>query len=782
MSDHPSISTWRERVQASLRGDRAVARRALRATRRALGGVQAFFGVSGAPAAARSEVDSQIAIFESGEELIDRIQDAITLRRSVLVTGPRGSGKTYCALEAIRRAEKGRVIAGHHFLQGNREIPRDYLSEDMLVIREVGKGKDRRPSPALLDAMLLRLPGAKASAMRKYRRERFREFEQSTGWGASEAIIHLKEKDKFSVFPALTRLPEASLGKDVWKPGEWVVLFLDEINRFGDGFLDSLLSLTEERVIVRGGTKLHVPIVVVATANPPGYDITAKKLSPPLQARISRAYRISQPTHETLAYLILPDLIRRYEASYRAAADATGAPSVRVDVSEGIRQLVSGAALALWGLPDPRRKGVGFLTPQTQRLLAEATAQSASLEEDMRQLGDLITFGPDARSVGDWIGCAMGLARREPDPDGVARVTEAHLMACALESLGHKVRENFNEGADPGKVALKERLISRIVRAVLYHRGIRQVFQIPYTVALQALPPPGELLQSWIDQLGRGHRGLVEALAHPTTAPLRDSRTGALHPGRMSAPEWSLLRKLAREARAAAQGERVEAERLEVSSQPSEEALRNAADRRQLAERLERAAGTFDAMLNEHAADPVEVGPHLDRCARVYPELEPWSAPIRAAVAALGATLTLEQLAAFIAASAAFVMALEGAPEVRRGALARFSPALDDALLQLLVGRAPDPDRANGQGGRDEAQAAGAEEISPTIAQAMEQRLADLFGSRAPLHAPADFPLRARRALRAAFADEVVFGLERTVYAADQVIARWWSPAPERRS
>src|SRR5205823_8723927 len=128
-------------------------------------------------------------------------------------------------------------------------------------------------------------------------------------------------------------------------------LFLDEINRFGDGFLDSLLSLTEERIVVRGGNKLYVPVIVVATANPPGYDITAKKLSPPLQARISRSYRVSQPSHENLVYRFLPEQIMRYAVNYRQAD-----PTVQVpEVDAQIRKLVSGAALCLWGMPDLRR-------------------------------------------------------------------------------------------------------------------------------------------------------------------------------------------------------------------------------------------------------------------------------------------------------------------------------------------------------------------------------------------------------------------------------------------
>src|SRR5690349_17008058 len=73
------------------------------------------------------------ALMMTGDALTQAILENIRLRRSVLVTGPRGCGKSFCAEQAIKLAKAQGIIGGSRFLQGNREIPRDALSEDMLI-------------------------------------------------------------------------------------------------------------------------------------------------------------------------------------------------------------------------------------------------------------------------------------------------------------------------------------------------------------------------------------------------------------------------------------------------------------------------------------------------------------------------------------------------------------------------------------------------------------------------------------------------------------------------
>ena len=258
------------------------------------------------------------------------------------MTGPRGCGKTYCSEEAIHRARDLGLIGGWRFLQGNREIPRDTLSEDLLVI--VKSEGDNQPRPHLISAIPLR--GPDTSAWEHMRREEFnRHVEQ--------------QKKQFPDWPAIpSMMRNRSQALKLWKPDDWIVLFLDEINRFGDGFLDSLLSLTEEGKIVRRGEDYYVPMVVVATANPPGYDVTAKKLSPPLQARIARSFRLAQPEFSHLVDRIIKPRLAGLAELYNHARGT--------DVSDELARLAAAVTLCLWGNPDPKQQGSHFLTKATR--------------------------------------------------------------------------------------------------------------------------------------------------------------------------------------------------------------------------------------------------------------------------------------------------------------------------------------------------------------------------------------------------------------------------------
>src|SRR5262245_36628951 len=81
-----------------------------------------------------TEAGEDVGLWTTGDDAIEMIQQAIKLRQPVLVTGPRGCGKTYCINQAIAGALKSGTIGDQLFLQGNREIPRDYLSEDVLFV------------------------------------------------------------------------------------------------------------------------------------------------------------------------------------------------------------------------------------------------------------------------------------------------------------------------------------------------------------------------------------------------------------------------------------------------------------------------------------------------------------------------------------------------------------------------------------------------------------------------------------------------------------------------
>lgn len=386
------------------------------------------------------------ALMMTGEGLTTAILENIRLRRSVLVTGPRGCGKSYCSEQAIKLATMQGLIGGSRFLQGNREIPRDALSEDMLIVDEAGKVK-------LLKALALRPLEESGTVTR----------------------------EGFPDWPGIPR----GIGIDdptrVWTNRDWMVLFLDEINRFGDGFLDSLLALLEERKIVRRGQDYYVPIIVVATANPPGYDMTAKKLSPPLQARITRSFRVSQPDVEVLVHEIMPSKLRDFARAYPDGQ----APEVPQD----IRYLAAGTTLCLWGDPSAGSKGRYFLTRSTRDLLQRLMAASDPLARDMRELATLIDFGPDARAITDWIGCAMARAATERS----RTVTAKHLEETAVHVLSHKVREKFNEGANPNLGIRRDRLILNIVQQIMTTPGYAA--RLGHTAPKQGAPPQARSAQ-----------------------------------------------------------------------------------------------------------------------------------------------------------------------------------------------------------------------------------------------------------------------------------------------
>jgi MoxR-like ATPase len=404
---------------------------------------------------ARAEADHGLVV--TGEPLVTSIYEAIVLRRSVLVTGPRGCGKTFCVKEAIKRAFDDNRIGGWHFLQGNREIPRDYVSEDMLVINREGH-------PELLDALAIR-PPASAEARERARLIRGGDVPPESR-GVSDA--------RFPCWPAIPAITLHKLRREKaskqWTPWameqDWVVLFLDEINRFGDGFLDSLLSLTEEGIVVRGGDEYHVPVVVVATANPPGYDVTAKKLSPPLQARIGRSYRVSQPPLDHLVNVVLSSKEEMFGTALGKA--------IALDDRE--KYLAAAATLCLWGNPDKHVRGAAFLTVGTRELLRQAMTRNVRVKAAMTELSGLIQFGPDARAIGEWIGAAAVEAKLAT----VDRISPVHLIRTASAVLGHKLRESFNEGSEPEKLSELQRCIHDIVSLVLTKPAYEQLFVLPY--------------------------------------------------------------------------------------------------------------------------------------------------------------------------------------------------------------------------------------------------------------------------------------------------------------
>ena len=239
------------------------------------------------------ESDSQKTIWLTSPELIDRIVRAIELDQSVLLSGPRGCGKSYCIRQAIKEAQRRGILTldSHIECQGNREVPRDYLMEDDVVFRvQVPSGKhhesDQEVSGKPIQTENKVVPSMRSAPIFEYA-ERDEENDPIV-WNRSTSEVRCSIK-------------RGKLKRRVKKYS----LFLDEINRFSDGVLDSLLSVLEEKVAFLRGKAYRLPVVVLMTMNPPGYDATARNLSPPLAARISRSYQLYTPDIDTLTYLII---------------------------------------------------------------------------------------------------------------------------------------------------------------------------------------------------------------------------------------------------------------------------------------------------------------------------------------------------------------------------------------------------------------------------------------------------------------------------------------------
>ena len=153
---------------------------------------------------------------ETGPELIEALVGAIACGQHVAISGPRGCGKSYCIDQAIQIAERRHLIPRNGFvkIQGNKELPRDYLIEDDMTLAV----EKTAVVPRRKDAPLFRF------AKRHEDGElRGRPVKTKDGYVKCFAVDENNRR--------LARKPML--------PHQHIVLFLDEVNRFSDGVLDS---------------------------------------------------------------------------------------------------------------------------------------------------------------------------------------------------------------------------------------------------------------------------------------------------------------------------------------------------------------------------------------------------------------------------------------------------------------------------------------------------------------------------------------------------------------
>lgn len=364
----------------------------------------------------------------SSDYVVELVYECIRDRIPVVLAGPRGCGKSRCAFRAIELAvERGVVFGdatkvngkytksakwGTVTAQGNKEVPRDYLMEDEARIASNGKSV----SLQLKEAPILR-------------------FAERTPEGG----------------PAVTASGELMIDAS-WNHRDLpFVVMLDEINRFSDGVLDSLLLLLEEGKVLRDGVAIGVNCSVVMTMNPPGYDGTAKRLSPPLQARLGR-----------MLPLCTPDFTSTYEISRSNIYRAVAPPQSRSEDDIALRKACL-TSLALWGAVQPGSNAYRYLTKETFNLLGDL-AKRSGLTVPMKHLASECNYGPDVRGVRFWVLAAQ--ARRN-NLASSASASQEPLVSCLRKtfdhSMLHRLSTRFVEGSS-GEALSK---VEQAARAVM---------------------------------------------------------------------------------------------------------------------------------------------------------------------------------------------------------------------------------------------------------------------------------------------------------------------------
>lgn len=381
--------------------------------------------------------------FETGPDLIEALVGAIGCGQHVALAGPRGCGKSYCVGQAIKLAEERGLIPknGSVKIQGNRELPRDYLLEDDMTLSVEGD----LVLPKRKDAPLLRFAKRHPDGPLKGRPIK-----------GNDGMVECYGVDQNNQIIETERL----------RPSQRIVLFLDEVNRFSDGVLDSLLLLLEEGEAIMGGETFRLPVVVMMTMNPPGYDASARSLSPPLSARIGRQYRLLSPRIDVLTDLIAPDVITKLQAR---AEGAVGSDMNLIPPSVALVRRAAAVTLCSWGDPRMGNPGFDYLSQEMRSLLVGLADSSTQIRAAMRSLNELCNFGPDGRALGDWIVAASVGAANEARAlrRSTAEPLARHFIACAVTVLSHKLQDNFSSATRPENTRRKEEALYVIATNVL---------------------------------------------------------------------------------------------------------------------------------------------------------------------------------------------------------------------------------------------------------------------------------------------------------------------------
>lgn len=400
----------------------------------------------------RNPIERTVAnrFFETGPDLIDAITGAIACGQHVAVAGPRGCGKSFCIGEAIKQAEAQGLLPPRGWIkvQGNKELPRDYLFEDDMTL-VVNDGKTV-------------LPKRKSAPL-------FTFAERSTDPNMLGRPV--TDSDRNVICYGLDENGQIDRNNQL-AAHQRIVLFLDEVNRFSDGVLDSLLLLLEEGQVVMAGETFTLPVVVLMTMNPPGYDASARTLSPPLSARIGRQYRLLSPRIDVLTDRIAPSVAERIVGNEKKVGLSSEDLSLDAPPAKLVRRAAA-ATLAAWGIPPNKDAdavpGFDYLSRDSRSLLISMAALTPRLRQAMSVLNELCHFGPDGRALGDWMVAASVAARNEAQARQRthAQAEARHFVSCAVTVLSHKLQDNFSSATRPDNTRRKEEALQVLVSEIM---------------------------------------------------------------------------------------------------------------------------------------------------------------------------------------------------------------------------------------------------------------------------------------------------------------------------
>jgi MoxR-like ATPase len=465
--------------------------------------------------------DTQLGFVETGDETIKFLVRCVREGRHVMLVGPRGTGKSYMAGQAVEAvtADCSHGHIGKIEIQGDPNKPPSDYFDDSISFRVANPKSD---SPRVLPTTVL---------------APFFQFAEPLPEGG------------FKTGPR-DRILLSQNGRTI----DRLVIFWDEGNRSSPAVLNAMLSLLAEGVIRRDGRGYRFPPVsCLLTRNPDGYDAQSAKMPSPLIDRFGVQLYVYSPRITTFIKTIAPNWLRRYRSDAQREFDSAkeqipkeqdfhddprrsdlvralktvdlkdaksiaNAVNAAKDLAEVEKKsgkpdttpaerctyfayalsrlaqvpkqpeepftdefsdavaLLALVVLASWGdKRDPKEKpGMQYL-PEESRNLLETLAKSSKLTENhLSRLGNLTRYGTSIRAFEDLMLSTVSDAIASSG-NGDVSLSPARISVKSLEErlgwyLNHRCETNFNPDREPDKARRKTESLLAVSWDILIHR------------------------------------------------------------------------------------------------------------------------------------------------------------------------------------------------------------------------------------------------------------------------------------------------------------------------